>query len=51
MPYALDRNGRPIFLISTMAMHTQNLQSDARRAFWSPSRMRAETHLAHRESR
>ncbi|MFY9980923.1 MAG: DUF2470 domain-containing protein [Candidatus Sulfotelmatobacter sp.] len=30
MPYALDRNGRPIFLISTMAMHTQNLQSDAR---------------------
>jgi putative heme iron utilization protein len=28
MPYALDANGRPIFLISTMAMHTQNLQAD-----------------------
>lgn len=30
MPYGLDERGRPIFLISTMAMHTQNLQSDAR---------------------
>jgi putative heme iron utilization protein len=30
MPYGLDDHGRPIFLISTMAMHTQNLQSDAR---------------------
>jgi putative heme iron utilization protein len=30
MPYALDGQGRPIFLISTMAMHTQNLQSDPR---------------------
>jgi len=30
MPYGLDGNGRPIFLISTMAMHTQNLQADAR---------------------
>jgi putative heme iron utilization protein len=30
MPYALDAQGRPIFLISTMAMHTQNLQADAR---------------------
>jgi len=30
MPYALDDHGRPIFLISTMAMHTQNLQADAR---------------------
>src|SRR6266446_9773967 len=30
MPYALDACGRPIFLISTMAMHTQNLQADAR---------------------
>ena len=28
MPYALDARGRPIFLISTMAMHTQNLQAD-----------------------
>ncbi len=30
MPYALDTEGRPIFLISTMAMHTQNLKADAR---------------------
>src|ERR1700726_3117296 len=28
MPYGLDAAGRPIFLISTMAMHTQNLQGD-----------------------
>ena len=28
MPYALDDHGGPIFLISTMAMHTQNLQAD-----------------------
>jgi heme iron utilization protein len=30
MPYGLDAQGRPIFLISTMAMHTQNLQADLR---------------------
>jgi putative heme iron utilization protein len=30
MPYALDDAGRPLFLISTMAMHTQNLQADLR---------------------
>ncbi len=30
MPYGLDSRGRPIFLISTMAMHTQNLQGDPR---------------------
>jgi heme iron utilization protein len=30
MPYGLDNHGRPIFLISTMAMHTQNLQADPR---------------------
>jgi putative heme iron utilization protein len=30
MPYGLDDHGRPIFLISTMAMHTQNLQADVR---------------------
>ena len=28
MPYALDDHGHPIFLISTMAMHTQNLQAN-----------------------
>jgi putative heme iron utilization protein len=30
MPYGLDGRGRPIFLISTMAMHTQNLQAEPR---------------------
>ena len=30
MPYALEGAGRPVFLISTMAMHTQNLQQDGR---------------------
>jgi putative heme iron utilization protein len=30
MPYGLDEHGRPVFLISTMAMHTQNLQADPR---------------------
>ena len=30
MPYAADDRGRPIFFISSMAMHTQNLQQDPR---------------------
>jgi len=30
MPYAGDDSGRPVFLISNMAMHTQNLRADAR---------------------
>jgi heme oxygenase (biliverdin-IX-beta and delta-forming) len=30
MPYALDGHGRPLFLISTMAMHTHNLSADPR---------------------
>jgi hypothetical protein len=30
MPYALDAQGRPVFLISAMAMHTQNLLADPR---------------------
>jgi putative heme iron utilization protein len=30
MPYGLDDHGRPIFLVSTMAMHTQNVQADPR---------------------
>src|SRR6202162_3285648 len=30
MPFALDSLGRPIFLISNMAMHTQNLKADSR---------------------
>jgi heme iron utilization protein len=30
MPFALDLAGRPVFFISNMAMHTQNLKSDPR---------------------
>jgi putative heme iron utilization protein len=30
MPYALDDRGRPVLLISSMAVHTQNLQSNPR---------------------
>src|SRR5271169_2077759 len=30
MPFALDPAGRPICLISNMAMHTQNLKADPR---------------------
>lgn len=30
MPYGLDDQGHPIFLISTMAMHTQNVHTDPR---------------------
>ena len=30
MPYALDAQGQPLVLISSMAMHTQNLQADPR---------------------
>jgi putative heme iron utilization protein len=30
MPYGLDDHANPVFLISTMAMHTQNVQADTR---------------------
>src|SRR5436190_20614954 len=30
MPYGMDGRGRPFFLISTMAMYTQNMQADGR---------------------
>jgi heme oxygenase (biliverdin-IX-beta and delta-forming) len=30
MPYALDDEGQPLLLISSMAMHTQNLEADSR---------------------
>jgi len=30
MPYSLDAQGRPIFLISLMAVHTHNIQTDPR---------------------
>jgi putative heme iron utilization protein len=30
MPYSLDSQGRPVFLISALAVHTQNLRTDPR---------------------
>jgi putative heme iron utilization protein len=36
MPYGLDDHGHPIFLISTMAMHTQNVQADPRSSLLVP---------------
>jgi hypothetical protein len=30
MPYGLDEHANPVFLISTMAMHTHNVQADSR---------------------
>jgi putative heme iron utilization protein len=30
MPYALDEQGQPLVLVSSMAIHTQNLQADPR---------------------
>src|SRR5260370_42473989 len=30
MPYAVDQFGRPVFFISSMAMHTQSLRQDPR---------------------
>jgi putative heme iron utilization protein len=30
MPYVMDLQGRPLLLISNMAMHTQNLRADPR---------------------
>ena len=30
MPFAADDTGRPVFFVSSMAMHTQNLQQDSR---------------------
>src|SRR5690242_18813928 len=30
MPFAADEQGRPVYLVSSMAMHTQSLQQDER---------------------
>ena len=40
MPYALGDQGRPVLLISTMAMHTQNLQADPRASLFVCDRAR-----------
>jgi putative heme iron utilization protein len=36
MPYALDFEGHPLFLISNMAMHTQNIKADPRASLFVP---------------
>lgn len=46
MPYALEVAGRPIFLISSMAMHTQNLEVDPRASLLVTQRTRTEDPLA-----
>ena len=43
MPFALDAAGRPIFLISNMAMHTQNLKADPRCSLFVPPPITAES--------
>src|SRR5215472_10578973 len=51
MPYAPDELGRPIFLISTMAMHTHNLQADPRASLLVTQPDAGGDPLEHRESR
>ena len=46
MPYALDVSGRPIFLISTLAMHTRNLEADPRASLFVTESTAAEDPLA-----
>jgi putative heme iron utilization protein len=46
MPYALDESGRPFFLISRLAMHTQNLEGDPRASLLVTERSEAEDPLA-----
>src|SRR6202021_388816 len=36
MPYGLDEHANPVFLISTMAMHTQNCRGTPRSPLWHP---------------
>ncbi len=46
MPYALDESGRPLLLISALAMHTQNLQQDPRASLLVAESSGAEDPLA-----
>jgi putative heme iron utilization protein len=46
MPYALDESGRPLFLISTLAMHTQNLEGDPRASLFVAESSASEDPLA-----
>jgi putative heme iron utilization protein len=46
MPYAPDESGRPLFLISTLAMHTQNLEGDSRASLFVAEASAADDPLA-----
>jgi putative heme iron utilization protein len=46
MPYALDQSGQPIFLISTLAMHTRNLEADPRASLFVTESTASEDPLA-----
>src|SRR6266540_4163330 len=46
MPYAVDESGRPLFLISALAMHTQNLQQDPRASLFVAESSATEDPLA-----
>jgi putative heme iron utilization protein len=46
MPYALDESGRPLVLISALAMHTQNLDGDPRSSLFVAESSATEDPLA-----
>jgi putative heme iron utilization protein len=46
MPYATDARGRPLLLISRLAMHTQNLEADPRASLLVAAAARDEDPLA-----
>jgi putative heme iron utilization protein len=46
MPYAVDESGRPLFLISTLAMHTRNLEGDSRASLFVAESTASEDPLA-----
>ncbi|HYB41652.1 MAG TPA: DUF2470 domain-containing protein [Candidatus Methylomirabilis sp.] len=46
MPYALDDGGGPLFLISSLAMHTRNLEGDPRASLFVAESSAAEDPLA-----
>jgi heme oxygenase (biliverdin-IX-beta and delta-forming) len=46
MPYAVDEPGRPLFLISALAMHTRNLEADSRASLFVAESSAAEDPLA-----
>jgi putative heme iron utilization protein len=46
MPYAVDESGRPLFLISTLAMHTRNLEQDPRASLFVAESAASEDPLA-----